>query len=126
MPHPSRWYVALLVLECIVGQEPQDEPDVQIRLIEASDHESAYDAALAMGRRAEHSYSNANGQHVAWNFRGLFDLQEVDQVPKHGVELYSFRPGRKAAELVKSRQELTAFWFEANKNRVARDVLEEE
>ncbi len=51
---------------------------MQYRLVRAADAETAYERALALGRRGQHSYENCNGDTCEWMFAGLEDLREVD------------------------------------------------
>jgi len=123
----SRWYTAVLVLEGAVNGQAQAEPEIQFRLLEARDHEEAYERALEIGAQAEHSYRNSDNHEVAWSFRGLADLTEVvDGAPRHGAEVYSTRSRLPIAELVKPRKKLTSYWLEANKGKTARQILDGE
>lgn len=75
----DRWYVATLILQCRVGETEEETwtVDEQIRVIRATDAENAYMKALAIGRDAEHSYTNAYSEVVRWQFLGLADLEEL-------------------------------------------------
>lgn len=126
MSSGSRWYTAVLVLECNVNGEAT-QADLQFRLVEAQDQEAAYERALELGRQAAHSYQNSDNEEVRWSFRGLADLTEVlDGSPRHGAEVYSTRSQRPIVELVKPREKLTAYWLEANKGKTARQILDGE
>ena len=127
MSAPTRWYAAVLVLECVIAGKAQAEPELQVRLIEATSHDEAYARAIELGTGAVHSYRNEAGEDVSWHFRGLSDLNEIlDTPPKHGAEVYSMRSKLPVAELVHTRDQLSAFWFEANKHKTARQILEGE
>ena len=100
LPLELHWHIAVLVLESSIVDGPSDPSvDVQFRLIRAPDAEAAYDRALALGRKAEHSYENPYGQTCVWTFKGLKDLQEIIEdgvaedhvVPKE--RLTAFFPG---------------------------------
>jgi hypothetical protein len=108
----EQWFVAVLVFESRVVEDAEHEPgvDVQYRLVRAVDAESAYERALALGRREQQSYENANGQTCEWVFAGLEDLQVVaDQKLGHGAEVYGFIERGVAAERVVPKGELTEF-----------------
>ena len=49
----EQWFVAVLVFESRIVEDPDDDAsvDVQYRLVRAADAESAYERALALGRR---------------------------------------------------------------------------
>jgi hypothetical protein len=124
MTEDSRWYIAVLVLECEINGEARPKPDLQFRLVEAPDHEVAHGRALELGSQAKHSYRNSDSEEVTWSFRGLADLTEVlDGVPRRGTEVYSTRSRRTVADLVKPREKLTAYGVEANKHKTARQIL---
>ena len=124
---PSKWYSAALVLECVIAGETQHESEIQVRLVEASSHDEAYAYALRLGAEAELSYRNEAGEEVLWRFRGLSDLTELsDTPPRHGDEVYSMSSKTPASELVCSRERLSAFWFEANRQKTARQILDGE
>ncbi len=127
MSAPTKWYAAVLVFECAIAGRVQAEPELQVRLVEAISHDDAYARAVELGAGAEHSYRNESGEEVSWHFRGLSDLNEIwNNALQHGAEVYSMRSKLPATELVRTRDRLTAFWFEANKQRTARQILEGE
>ncbi len=120
------WYTAVLVVECAVGDGPPDTRDLAFHLVEAGDHEEAYDRAIALGPVHETEYSNEAGEIVRWTFRGLSELAMIDGPPGDGTEVYSFLSEEPTEDLVLPKQKLEAFWFEANKHRAARELLDEE
>lgn len=109
----ERWYVAVLVFESRIVEDPGDADsgvDVQYRLVRAVDAESAHQRALALGRRARLSYANSDGNICEWVFQGLQDLQLVsDGELRHGTEVYGFIERGAAADFVVSKEELTEF-----------------
>ena len=109
----EQWFVAVLVFASRVGGNAADDDlavDVQYRLVRAVDAASAYDRAVALGKRGEHSYENAEGDTCEWTFAGLEDLRLVDdQELGHGAEIYGFIERGVASERVVPKNELTAF-----------------
>lgn len=107
------WFIAVLVFESRIVEDPTDDDakvDVQYRLVRAVDAESAYERALALGKRGQHSYKNCDGNTCEWFFAGLEDLRLVDdQELEHGAEIYGFIEQGVAADRVVSKQELTEF-----------------
>jgi hypothetical protein len=105
------WFVAVLVFESgIDGGWADPSVDVQFRLVRAADPEAAYKRALALGRDGEQGYENPYGQTCTWSFKGLKDLQEVDEDElADGVEVYGFIRGGSAEEHVIPKEQLTAF-----------------
>jgi uncharacterized protein DUF4288 len=119
------WYGATLVLECVIGGQAQQEPELQVRLVEATSHEEAYRLAQELGTKAEHAYRNHAGEEVSWHFRGLHELNELSQDPKHGAEVHSWRSRQSPRQLVRPPEQLSAFWAAANKHRTARQILQD-
>jgi hypothetical protein len=109
----EQWFIAVLVFESRVVEDPTDDDasvDVQYRLVRAVDPESAYERALALGKREQHSYRNCDGNTCEWFFAGLEDLRVVDdQKLGHGAEVYGFIEKGSASERVVPKDELTEF-----------------
>ena len=107
------WFVAVLLLESnFAALSMPPSIDVQYRLIHATDSEAAYKRALELGREAEHSYENSEGEICVWSFKGLKDLQEVLDVELNdGTEIYGFTAVGSATDHVVSKQKLTTFSF---------------
>ena len=124
----EQWFVAVLVLRSRVGEGwQQDEPflDHQVRLLRAASAEVAYARAQALGAEEEHSYENADGAVVRWEFLGLADLDRVNASSLvDGVEVYSWQRRGEGDEVVQPKERLTAFYVAANASRTARDLLE--
>ena len=84
--------------------------DMLYRLVEAEDAESAYAAALELGRDASDTFEDEDGTVVTLAFLGLADLTEIDADKLgHGVEVYSQILPNDPAEMVVPREELTVF-----------------
>ena len=124
----EQWFAAVLVLRSRVGEGwQQDEPflDHQVRLIRAAGAEVAYARAQALGVQEEHSYENADGAIVRWEFLGLADLDRVNASSlADGVEVYSWWRRGEGDEAVQPKERLAAFHLAANASRTARDLLE--
>jgi len=108
----ERWFVAVLVFESVLakGDNSDSSVDVQFRLIRAVDAESAYQRALALGRRDEHSYATDQGDTCTWRFAGLQDLNVIEDAELgHGTELYGLIEDGRAADRVVEKRDLTAF-----------------
>lgn len=122
-----RWYAAVLVLQSEVLAPTSDEPlvDHQIRVILASDPNTAYERALFLGRAEEHTYTNAYGQTVVWKFIGLHDLCELETAGiSDTAEVYSFLTRSDHAWRALPKEQLTVFWSARNQNRDARELLD--
>jgi hypothetical protein len=121
-----RWYVAVLVMQSEITTDPPTDPlvDLEYRLVRAPGDEEAYDSAIALGRSAELSYENPDGETVNWVFKGLHDLQEIfDSELGHGTEVYYWLEFRPAEDFVTEKSRLTLFSAEAIRHLKARDVF---
>jgi hypothetical protein len=109
----EQWFIAILVFGSRIVADATDDDarvDVQYRLVRAADAESAYERALALGRREQHSYKNCDGHMCEWTFAGLEDLRAVDdQNLGHGSEVYGFIEKGAAMDRVVTKDELTEF-----------------
>jgi hypothetical protein len=120
----ERWYVAILVMECQIANQPDGTVDLQVRVIQANSHDQAYEKAQSLGRKAEERYTNVSGDEVAWVFKGLHDLDEIyDGILGDGTEVWSLRTTRAADALVRVKPDLASFWVDANKDRSVRELL---
>jgi hypothetical protein len=84
-----KWYLAKLVYRIICGNgthTPQFEE--QLRLIEATTKNEAFQKALAMGRDEEVQFRNEKQELVHWKFINVSDLYLLNEVV-HGTEVYS-------------------------------------
>jgi hypothetical protein len=122
------WYVAVLVVAARVSDDTDAVPlvDLQYKLILAADREAAYRRALELGAAETHSYENAEGAEVSWEFAGLHDLREVLDSELHdGVEVFNFLQREAPETFVRSKERLQAFWSDANKDKTAAELLQE-
>ena len=125
--HQLRWYVAVVVVRARIDDEWHDDYliDHQVRLVQASDAESAHRRALELGKAAEHSYENGDGATVRWEFVGLADLDEIQaSAIDDGVEVYSWRARGHPEEAVVPKDKLAVFWLADNAHREVEDLLE--
>lgn len=116
MPHvPSnaRWFLADLVMENRVDEDPRNVVHVNTMLVEAGSAEEAWEKALELGRDQEHTYLNTDKKQVNVRFRGLGDLYVVYGKLEHGSELiYQEKvdvPEEKLATMVPAKHELSVF-----------------
>ena len=122
------WYAAVLVIRSHVGGNTNAAPllDHQVRLLRATDAEAAYERALVLGAAEAHSYLNAEGETVTWEFAGLHDLAELlaDDLDD-GVEVYSWRTAGRIEDAILPKDRLAVFWAAANGHRTARELLDD-
>ena len=120
------WYVAVLIVASSIKEAPEHTgtTDVQIRLLRATDPDSAFAKAIEYGERENVSYLNEHGQTVVWSFFGLYDLRSLDLNDlDDDTEVYNILTERPPQDLVCAKDELTAFWTEANDSRTAAEIL---
>lgn len=123
----QRWYIAVLVISSKVTEHASAPPavDLQYRALRAATHEDAYQRALTLGQQQAQSYPNAEGDTVLWECVGLHDLREIDDVDVlAGTEVYSQIVRDDPGSYVVSKERLSAFWLESNKDKTAADILD--
>lgn len=87
IPDDARWYLADVVLEHIIEDDPRNVVHINTHLIEADSPAQAYKKAIALGRRARSSYVNTEGKQVRVIFRGLQQLNVIHEPLEDGSEL---------------------------------------
>jgi hypothetical protein len=113
IPEDARWYLAEVVLEHIVEDDPRNVVHINIHLIEAASPELAYENASALGRASQLIFTNTDGKAVRVVFRGLRELNVIHDTLEDGAELtyeeMTGVPEAKLADLVSPKDELGAF-----------------
>jgi Domain of unknown function (DUF4288) len=87
IPRDARWFIAELVVECRIEEDPRNVLHVDHVLVRADSAEEAYTKALELGADKELAYVNTEDKKVVWHFRGLRDLFVVHDELEHGGEL---------------------------------------
>lgn len=66
----TRWYAAVLLFQSQVGPDWDDDPivDHQVRVFRATSAGGDYRRAGTPGTEGEHSYRNADGDAISWQF----------------------------------------------------------
>ena len=83
------WYLAKIIFQIISGSgNHTPQFDEQLRLIEASDSESALQKARRLGERDQPSFINAHGRYVKWNFIDVAELIPLSN-QADGAEVFS-------------------------------------
>ena len=59
IPEDARWYLADIVLEHIIEGDSRNVVHINTHLVEAESPVEAYEKAVGLGRRSEHSTSAA-------------------------------------------------------------------
>lgn len=87
IPEDARWYLAEIVLEHRVQNDPGNVVHANLHLIEARSPEEAHRKAIELGRTGESVYRNTDGAEVRTVFRGLRSLTVVYEELEDGAEL---------------------------------------
>lgn len=125
----NTWYVATLIMRCIVGNNHQGPVtcDEQIRVIHATDDNEAYEKAVRLGAQQQDVYQNSYGEPVSWEFVGLANLEELlaDAI-LDGTEIRGrIFSADDPAKIVRQRDDLNVFWGQRNKHRTAASIIDE-
>jgi hypothetical protein len=87
IPTDAHWYIAEIVEQITVEDDPRNVVHKNLVLIRADSPETAYEKALSFGRNSEIHYGNPDGKQVHIIFRGLSDLNVIHDELEDGAEL---------------------------------------
>lgn len=109
----SQWYIAEIVMEITVAEDPRNVVHQNFVLISANSAGAAYDKASTIGTNGETSYLNPDGKLVQIRFRGIADLDAIYEDLEDGAEvMFRYRVGVSSEELrssIPGRERLRAF-----------------
>ncbi|WP_435020398.1 DUF4288 domain-containing protein [Tundrisphaera sp. TA3] len=88
IPEDARWYLANLILEIRIEGDPRNVIHINTRLIKADTPELAYRKAVDLGRAGEMEYDNTNDKLVKCSFRGIRNLEVIQDDLEDGAELF--------------------------------------
>jgi hypothetical protein len=73
------WYAAKLIFESEIDGNPKADGlwEESIRIVMAASEDEARAEAFEIGKTAEHSYDNENGESVFWRFRDVEEIQDL-------------------------------------------------
>lgn len=98
----AKWYIAEIVQEIVVADDPRNVVHKNLMLIQASSPDEAYEKAIQLGKESEDSYENPSGKQVRFKFRGLGALNVIEDDLIDGAELlYEQRIGVSEQEIEK-------------------------
>ncbi len=83
----ARWYLAEIVTETRMTGEHENIVHNNLILIRASSAEEAYEKTMAHGREMEDTYQSPEGETVTILFRGLSDLNVIQDELEDGAEI---------------------------------------
>jgi hypothetical protein len=87
IPDDAEWYLAKIVLQIVVEDDPRNVIWINLVLIHANNLEEAYEKALGRGKTEEQTYENSQGKSVVITFKGLRDLLVIHDKLEDGAEL---------------------------------------
>ena len=113
IPKDARWYLADVILEHIVEDDPRNVVHINMHLIEAESPEQAHEKAVTLGSHSEYEFANTDGKQVRVVFRGLRDLNVIHDTLEDGAELiYQEKVGVAEEQLrgwITSKEQLGVF-----------------
>lgn len=135
VPNDVKWFIAEIVEEITVKDDPRNVVHVNHNLIRADSPEEAYNKALELGRSGETQYENSKGKQVSVRFRRLRNLLVVYDELEHGAELmFEESIGMSSLDLqkmLKPKEEIEAFipWqpsdFSKQPDYGSKEIIEE-
>jgi len=113
IPEDAKWYLAEVVLEFTIEDDPRNVVHRNLLLVRADSPEEAYRKGMDLGADNEASWENIDGKRVTIRFRGLCYLNVIHDELEHGAEL-SYREDiaveeSKIQKWVASKEELGVF-----------------
>lgn len=88
IPKNAKWYLADIVEEIFIEDDPQNVVHINTVLIRADSPEEAYTKAMELGKEGEHTYENTDDKQVKLTFRRLRNLDVIHDELEHGTELF--------------------------------------
>jgi hypothetical protein len=87
IPQDAEWYIAELVEEIQVEDDPRNVVLRNLTLIRADSPDEAYEKALRFGHEGETEYDNPEAKRVRISFRGISHLDVIHDKLEDGAEL---------------------------------------
>jgi hypothetical protein len=110
----ARWYVAKLVEEIAVENDPLKVIHRTVTVIYANSEQEAYEKALVLGKEREITYRNNASKLVRTTFWGLGELNVIHENPDHGADFFHEEPLINQPE---RRKKIPQSWALDTKNR---------
>jgi len=113
VPKDAKWYLAELVQEIRVEDDPRNVVWRNLTLIRADSPDEAYDKALRFGHDGDTEYDNPEAKQVKIAFRGISRLDVIYDDLEDGAELLFYSQlnvsQKQIAELLCSKERLSVF-----------------
>lgn len=87
IPEDAKWYLAEIVQQITVEGDPRNVVHTNLVLVRADSPDEAYHKATELGTEGDTSYENPDGKQVRIRFRGLHDLNVIQDELQHGAEI---------------------------------------
>jgi hypothetical protein len=87
IPKGAEWYIAEIVEEIRVDDDPRNVVLRNLTLIRADSPTEAYEKALRIGKKGEVEYDNPEAKRVRVSFRGISHLDVIPDKLEDGAEL---------------------------------------
>ena len=88
VPEDTKWYLADLVVEITIEDEPRNTVHKNTLLIRADSPEEAYAKAVELGNEQNSEYENPESKLVRFKFRGIQDIYPIYDELEHGAEMF--------------------------------------
>jgi hypothetical protein len=88
----ARWYVAKLIEEIAVEDDPLKVIHRTVTVIYANSEQEAYEKALSLGKEREITYRNPLDKLVRTTFWGLGELNVMHDTLDHGSDFFHEEP----------------------------------
>ncbi|MBZ5520842.1 MAG: DUF4288 domain-containing protein [Acidobacteriia bacterium] len=88
----ARWYVAKLIEEIAVQDDPLKVIHRTVTVIYANSEDEAYEKALSLGKEREITYRNPVDKLVRTTFWGLGELNVIHDNPDHDADFFHEEP----------------------------------
>lgn len=132
VPEDTKWYLADLIVEIKIEDEPRNTIHTNTVLIRADSPEDAYNKALELGDEENTEYDNPEGKLVVFKFRGIKDLYAIYDDLEHGSELFyneDFEvPEDEIVKMLRPKEKLSVFTpveKESKPNYVSKEIYED-
>jgi len=132
VPKDTKWYIADLIIEITIENEPRNVIHTNSVLIRADSPEEAYKKSLELGEENNTTYENPDGNQVVFKFRGLLDISPIHDELEHGAELFYHEdfevPENDIIKMIQPKENLSIFTpvIRTEKpNYMSKDIYEE-
>lgn len=84
-----KWHSAKIRLACLIEGEGVVQYTDSIFVFKATGYQDAKERAIALGKKQEEEYHNAEGSCVRWRLKEIISLDALTEGVLDGTEIYS-------------------------------------